>query len=39
MGLPEEAGLGVEQFLKAVGEQAEKKKKEENGGGEMDTSE
>ncbi|KAL7412979.1 proteasome complex subunit Rpn13 ubiquitin receptor-domain-containing protein [Mrakia frigida] len=39
LGLPEDAGLGVEQFLKAVGEQAEKKKREESGGGEMDTSE
>ena len=38
LGLPEEAGLGVEQFLKAIGEQAEKKKSE-GAGGAMDTSE
>jgi 26S proteasome regulatory subunit N13 len=36
LGLPPEAGLGVEQFLKAIGEQA-KQQKGEDGGDEMKT--
>lgn len=42
LGLPAEAGLGVEPFLKAIGEQAKKQQKDEGrsgsgGGDEMQT--
>lgn len=35
LGLPEEAGLGIEPFLRAIQEQADRENRE--GGGRMDT--